>query len=543
MRLQLTEVALRTQFAVLCTLIVAACGPARDANLAEAETDPNAIVGGSNASPGEYPHQISLQTRSGFHYCGGTLISDRWVVTAAHCVAGDSPSQMRVEAGVHRLSQGGEFFNVTDVIVHPNYVSSTSNNDIALLRLSRDASNHLPAMLIDDATEGTWAAPSDLATVTGWGALSSGGGSPDTLQEVDVPIISNNTCQQMYPFENITSGMLCAGFVGVGGADACQGDSGGPLVVETPQGWALAGVVSWGYGCADPDHPGVYARVSNYIDWIAQYEPNFETVGGSTTPDPDPEPDPEPQPSDDHGDTAGTATVVDVVGTVEVAGNLGAGDFDVFQLDLNGAESFTVSTTGSTDTFGTLYNASGLQVATSDDDGEGLNFSIQRDASGDTYLIEVRGYSTSTTGDYTLRIEAVGATAPDPDPQPTGDDHGNDVATATQLLVDITQQDISGTVAGTLDAGDYDVFAIDVVNDFNGAPVQLSLSTTGSTDTYGTLFDLNGNVVAENDDANPSASYNFGLSAAVAPGTYYLEVRGYSSSTTGAYDLVVEGAL
>jgi hypothetical protein len=539
---------LRTQFAVLCTLIMAACGPVRDANLAEAEKDPNAIVGGTNASPGEYPHQISLQTRSGFHYCGGTLISERWVLTAAHCVVGDSPNRMRVEAGVHRLSQGGEFFNVTDVIVHPQYNASSSNNDIALLRLSRDATDHLPAMLIDDATEGTWAAPNDMSTVTGWGALSSGGGSPDTLQEVDVPILSNNTCQQMYPFENITDGMLCAGYVGVGGADACQGDSGGPLVVDTPQGWALAGVVSWGYGCADPDHPGVYARVSHYIPWISQYEPNFETVDGSGNPgpDPDPTPDPDPQPSqDDHGDDAATATVVDVTGDTEVAGTLDAGDFDVFLLNLNGAESFTVSTVGSTDTFGTLLNSSGLQVASSDDDGEGLNFSITRSTDGDSYFVVVRGYSTSTTGAYTLVVEPVGATAPDPDPTPTpiGDDHGDDVATATQLLVDITQQDVTGTVPSTLDAGDYDVFEIEVVNDFNSAPVQLSLSTTGSTDTYGTLFDLNGNVIAQNDDENPSVSYNFGFSTAVQPGVYYLEVRGYSTSTSGAYDLVVEGAL
>ncbi len=535
---------MRTQFAVLCTLIMAACGPARDAGLVEAEKDPNAIVGGSNATPGEYPHQISLQTRSGFHYCGGTLISDRWVVTAAHCVAGDSPSQMRVEAGVHRLSQGGEFFNVTDVIVHPGYVGSTNNNDIALLRLSRDATNHLPAMLIDDSSEGTWAAANDTATVTGWGALSSGGGSPDTLQEVDVPIISNGTCQQMYPFENITDGMLCAGFVGVGGADACQGDSGGPLVVETPDGWALAGVVSWGYGCADPDHPGVYARVSNYIDWIAQYEPNFDTVGGGVNPDPDPDPDPDPEPTeDDHGDSAATATVVDVSGDTEVAGTLDAGDFDVFQLNLNGAESFTVSTEGSTDTFGTLFNASGLQVASSDDDGEGLNFSITRTNDDDTYIVEVRGYSTSTTGAYTLVVQPVGATTPDPDPDPVGDDHGDDVTTATQLLVDITQQDITGSVPSTLDAGDYDYFEIEVVNDFNAAPVQLTLGTSGTTDTYGTLFDLNGNVVAENDDLNPSVSYNFGFSTAVQPGTYFLEIRGYSSSSAGAYTLEIEGAL
>ncbi|MCB9674613.1 MAG: serine protease [Alphaproteobacteria bacterium] len=514
-----------------------------DLNDLENERDQPTIVGGNAASPGEYPHQISLQTRSGFHFCGGSLIGDNWVLTAAHCVDGSSASSMQVEVGVHRLSQGGEVFAVSQAIMHPNYRASTNDYDMALLRLSRSAAGY-PKIPLVDPDSASVAAPGTMATVTGWGTLSSGGSSPDVLMEVDVPILSNAQCDAAYRNENITDRMLCAGFLGTGGADSCQGDSGGPLVVDTSNGLAQAGVVSWGYGCADPDHPGVYARVSTLASWVASHVPDvaFVSDGGDPGPGPGPNPDPEPPaPStDDHGNDIASATVVS--GSASVAGVIDAGDVDVFRIELNGATELALSSTGTTDTFGTLYSSTGAQITANDDDGPGTNFALSLTATEDVYYLAVRGYSGTTTGAYTLVVEATGSTpTPTPPPAPVGDDHGDDQASATAVPLNVTAQDASVSIVAQLDAGDTDVFRLEVANNSGITdPILLTAGTTGSTDTYGTLYDSAGTVVDQNDD---TTGLNFQVSAEVQPGVYFLHVRGYSTSTNGAYTLGITAAL
>ncbi len=246
---------------------------------------PNAptIVGGREADPGEWPWQVALIHAGGTpyddQYCGGTLISPLWVVTAAHCAQGKTASQIQVLAGIHNLRTPDRGFlrlNIQRIILHPNYGQATQyDSDIALLELSAPATFR-PMTAAQLPIDGVIPVAADIgpltgveATVTGWGNTSSSDiDYPDTLQEVEVPILANADCSRAYP-GSVTGNMVCAG-VPVGGLDSCQGDSGGPLVIfnnETSR-WELAGIVSWGYGCALPGLPGVYTRVSSFTEWI-----------------------------------------------------------------------------------------------------------------------------------------------------------------------------------------------------------------------------------------------------------------------------------
>ncbi|MCA9572348.1 MAG: serine protease, partial [Myxococcales bacterium] len=296
-------------------LLLVACGPVRGIGQppVRIDDDRQGIVGGDDALPGEYPYQVSIQTRDSFHFCGGSLISDRWVLTAAHCMVDEIPSGIRVKAGLLRLSSGGEAFDVSQILVHPGYDDDTMVNDIALVRLAR-ASTHPRVRLMDTVAEPDFAAPGDLATITGWGTLTEDGATPNTLQSVDIPIISNAECFNAYPGEIVDS-MICAG-VPQGGIDSCQGDSGGPMVVDVGGELVQSGVVSWGDGCARPNLPGVYTRVSRFGAWVASHVPEAEFVSGPL--------DPEPV-GDDHGDSIGTATLVTAAGQIE--GFLDAGTF------------------------------------------------------------------------------------------------------------------------------------------------------------------------------------------------------------------------
>uniref|UniRef100_A0A673KGI4 Trypsin-2-like n=1 Tax=Sinocyclocheilus rhinocerous TaxID=307959 RepID=A0A673KGI4_9TELE len=224
-----------------------------------------------DATAGAWPWQVSIQsTTFGGHFCGGSLINKDWVLSAAHCF---QSSMRTIDIYLGRQSQSGSnpneaFRAVSRFINHPDYSDPTHDNDIALLQLSSSVTFSEYIRPVCLAAAGSKFAAGSDSWVTGWGTLQSGGASPDKLQEVMIPVVSNSDCDDAYDFLKITSNMICAGLLYEGGKDSCQGDSGGPLVSRNGSLWIQSGVVSFGIGCADPKYPGVYARVSQYQDWI-----------------------------------------------------------------------------------------------------------------------------------------------------------------------------------------------------------------------------------------------------------------------------------
>ncbi|XP_037067942.1 LOW QUALITY PROTEIN: uncharacterized protein LOC119089378 [Pollicipes pollicipes] len=236
------------------------------------------IVGGGNTSPGAWPWQAAMY-RDGEYQCGATLISDRWLVSAGHCYLRSTRRFWLARLGAYRrgsslLSPHERLHAVSHVIMHPDYQDVGYVHDIALLRLKE------PAQMSDFVRPVCLPSPNApiqdgaLCTVVGWGQLfESGRIFPDTLQEVQLPLISSQECKKrtvFLPLYRITENMFCAGYER-GGRDACLGDSGGPLMCQEPSGeWTLAGVTSNGYGCARAGRPGVYTKVANYAQWIDQ---------------------------------------------------------------------------------------------------------------------------------------------------------------------------------------------------------------------------------------------------------------------------------
>uniref|UniRef100_A0A182TQB8 Peptidase S1 domain-containing protein n=1 Tax=Anopheles melas TaxID=34690 RepID=A0A182TQB8_9DIPT len=239
------------------------------------------IVGGTKAAFGRWPWQISLRqwrTSTYLHKCGAALLNENWAITAAHCVDNVPPSDLLLRLGEYDLALEEEPYGYQErrvqiVASHPQFDPRTFEYDLALLRFYEPVvfqPNIIPVCVPENDENFI----GRTAFVTGWGRLYEDGPLPSVLQEVTVPVIENKICETMYRsagyIEHIPHIFICAGWK-KGGYDSCEGDSGGPMVIQrTDKRFLLAGVISWGIGCAEPNQPGVYTRISEFRDWINQ---------------------------------------------------------------------------------------------------------------------------------------------------------------------------------------------------------------------------------------------------------------------------------
>jgi len=241
------------------------------------------IVGGAPTEENEYPWQVGLLSSRGSNspFCGGSLISSKEVLTAAHCTTGGNPRY--VVLGEHDLTKndGQQKVRVCGVTDHPSYNAATYDYDFAVLTLCDDVTFKTDISPVCLPSSSSYDAEGRQSVVSGWGTLSSGGSTPDVLHEVTIETMTNNRCSNrntVYSRSDITDQMICAT---ASGKDSCQGDSGGPLITAEDSGYyTLIGVVSWGSGCALANAPGVYARVTSVLPWIN------ENISGTTCPAP-----------------------------------------------------------------------------------------------------------------------------------------------------------------------------------------------------------------------------------------------------------------
>ncbi|NXN99185.1 FA9 factor, partial [Rhinopomastus cyanomelas] len=236
------------------------------------ENDDSRITGGSLCHRGHCPWQVLIRDRKGVGFCGGTLISSRWVVTAAHCLDLVRPDHVTVgDFDKYQREFKEQKVAVERSWPHPHYDSNDYNSDIALLYLSSAVvfdEFALPLCLPSPGLAALLSEAGRVGLVSGWGATYERGAPLRFLMKVRMPIVPMETCQQSTD-RLVTDNMFCAGY-GTEAADACKGDSGGPFAVSYHNTWFLVGVVSWGEGCAQRGRYGVYTRVSNYLSWIKE---------------------------------------------------------------------------------------------------------------------------------------------------------------------------------------------------------------------------------------------------------------------------------
>ncbi|MGQ0824273.1 MAG: trypsin-like serine protease [Actinomycetota bacterium] len=261
--------------------------PAPTAPAAAADSVVIQIIGGDPVDPATAPWTAAIlaaETEDAWaaQFCGGTVIDDEWVLTAAHCVSGESPATIEVAWGEVSLDAIGpeDRHAISQVVVHPAFNAFKVTSDVALLRL---ATPDPTAPILPINTDSLVPAPGESMDTFGWGA--TGSGYPDLLQGVTVEELAGAATEcGLYGAEYIAQHHVCAGAL-EGGRDACQGDSGGPLVATTPAGPVLAGVTSWGEGCAQADYPGIWSRVSSYTAFFAGYvnaPPLAVSIGDAT---------------------------------------------------------------------------------------------------------------------------------------------------------------------------------------------------------------------------------------------------------------------
>ncbi|XP_039112368.1 chymotrypsinogen B [Hyaena hyaena] len=223
------------------------------------------IVNGEDAVPGSWPWQVSLQDSTGFHFCGGSLISENWVVTAAHCGVRTTHQVVAGEFDQGSDAEDIQVLKIAKVFKNPKFNMFTINNDITLLKLATPARFSRTVSAVCLPSESDSFLPGTLCATTGWGLTKhTNAQTPDRLQQAALPLLSNTDCKKFWG-SKITDLMVCAGASGV---SSCMGDSGGPLVCQKDGAWTLVGIVSWGSSTCSTSMPGVYARVTKLMPWV-----------------------------------------------------------------------------------------------------------------------------------------------------------------------------------------------------------------------------------------------------------------------------------
>ncbi|MEW2316004.1 S1 family peptidase [Streptomyces bauhiniae] len=227
-----------------------------------ASAAPQPIVGGTTTTTTAYPYVMQITDASGNQFCGGTLVSAKKVVTAAHCMVGESTSSVRVVGGRTYLNgTNGTVSRVSKIWINPDYTDATRGDDVAVLTLSTSMP-YTPVSYVSSSQTSVYAAGT-TARILGWGTTSESGSSSNQLRTATVPTVSDSSCRSSYGSDFVQSDMVCAGLTS-GGVDTCQGDSGGPLII----GGVLAGITSWGEGCAEAGYPGVYTRLTTFSSLV-----------------------------------------------------------------------------------------------------------------------------------------------------------------------------------------------------------------------------------------------------------------------------------
>ncbi|XP_075975716.1 trypsin, alkaline A-like [Anticarsia gemmatalis] len=249
------------RFLALLVLCVAA---------ASAEEFGQRIVGGSVTSIRNYPEMVALlfaaNQANHRQNCGGSILNQRFVLTAAHCFDNGRlhNGMWRLRVGSDNANSGGQVLQVNNIRRHPNYNQRTVDSDIAIMRAPSNINfnNNVRAARIAGSNYNL--GDNQVVWAAGWGHTSQGGRPSEQLRHVQIWTINQNVCRQRYGASAITDNMLCSGWLDVGGRDQCQGDSGGPLYHNR----IVVGVCSWGRGCGQARYPGVNVRVSRFTTWI-----------------------------------------------------------------------------------------------------------------------------------------------------------------------------------------------------------------------------------------------------------------------------------